>query len=182
MQPHQDPICCFSSSCWTHCGALEEPRGIRKNSPPKKKIKNKKISQTRLAIKTAAGRDSHTAQKKRHATFALVSKNADKHADNPAWNFLFLSQRSNAPQIRFDPGAALRGGGKSVNRAEPSLTGRPLSAAPANISSNAGRASRNGSGPRVRQDQRERRSDAAAATVCPCGLVAAALKTEAKNN
>lgn len=45
-----------------------------------------------------------------------------------------------------------------MNRAGPSLTRRPLSVAPANISSNARRAAQPSA--RVVQDQRERESDA----------------------
>lgn len=47
-----------------------------------------------------------------------------------------------------------------MNRAGPSLTRRPLSVAPANISSNARRAAR--PSVRVVQDHRERESDATA--------------------
>lgn len=112
--------------------------GRTKGDPKKFSTKKKKkISKTRLALTTAAGRGSRPKTIRNICT--CLGKRGQTCGD-PAWNFLFLSQRSNAPQIRFDSGAALGGGGKSVNRAEPSLTCRPLSAAPANISSIAGRA------------------------------------------
>lgn len=91
------------SSCWTHWSAKEMRRIDELCQNPHRRKKIDDPAWAHLAITTAARKVSGVhALKIIRDNICTCFINVNKHAPTPLGIFLFLSPRSNAPQIGFD--------------------------------------------------------------------------------